>query len=153
VSGQRHALVTLYPRKGTADTHCTEGWVGPRGGLDREARGKISWPLPGIERWLPRRPVCSQTLSSRADQLETFFERCEHTLWDALYFLLDAMLGAGRQNPVVAVLVERFRSSLSWITANRSEAGFTAEGNNCPTLRPREFRLSKRQRTERKGAQ
>jgi hypothetical protein len=25
VSGQRHALATLYPRERTPDTHCTEG--------------------------------------------------------------------------------------------------------------------------------
>jgi hypothetical protein len=43
VSGQRHALATLYP-----GTHCTGGWVGPRTGLDTEDRGKILSPLPGI---------------------------------------------------------------------------------------------------------
>jgi hypothetical protein len=43
VSGQRHAL-TLYPGKRTPGTHWTEGWVGPRAGLDTEAWGKILCP-------------------------------------------------------------------------------------------------------------
>jgi hypothetical protein len=35
VSGQRHAPAALLPaKKRTPDTHCTEGWVGPRAGLD-----------------------------------------------------------------------------------------------------------------------
>jgi hypothetical protein len=41
VSGQRHALATIYPRERTPGTHCTGGWVGPRAGLDTEDRGKI----------------------------------------------------------------------------------------------------------------
>jgi hypothetical protein len=41
VSGQRHAPATLYPRGKDPGTHCTGGWVGPRAGLDTEARGKI----------------------------------------------------------------------------------------------------------------
>jgi hypothetical protein len=46
--------VTLRPRftpgrKDPPGTHCTEGWVGPRAGLDTEAREKILSPLPGIE--------------------------------------------------------------------------------------------------------
>jgi hypothetical protein len=42
VSGQRHApAVLLPPGKGP---HCTGGWVGPRAGLDTEARGKILCP-------------------------------------------------------------------------------------------------------------
>jgi hypothetical protein len=31
----------LPPGKGPPRTHCTGGWVGPRAGLDTEARGKI----------------------------------------------------------------------------------------------------------------
>jgi hypothetical protein len=41
VSGQRHAPAVLYPRGKDPGTHCTGGWVGPRAGLDTEARGKI----------------------------------------------------------------------------------------------------------------
>jgi hypothetical protein len=41
VSGQRHAPAALYPRERTSGTHCTGDWVGPRAGLDAEARGKI----------------------------------------------------------------------------------------------------------------
>jgi hypothetical protein len=37
------------PGERTPGTHCTGGWVGPRAGLDSEGRGKILWPLPGIE--------------------------------------------------------------------------------------------------------
>jgi hypothetical protein len=37
------------------------GWVGPRAGLDTEARGKILLPLPGIEPRSPSRPAHSQT--------------------------------------------------------------------------------------------
>jgi hypothetical protein len=36
--------------------------VGPRAGLDTEARGKILWPLPGIELLSPGYPARSQTL-------------------------------------------------------------------------------------------
>jgi hypothetical protein len=36
--------------------------VGPRAGLDTEARGKILLPLPGIEPRSPGRPVRTQTL-------------------------------------------------------------------------------------------
>jgi hypothetical protein len=52
VSGQRYAPSALYPRAKDLSTHCTGGWMGPRAGLDTEARGKILLPLPGIEpRW------------------------------------------------------------------------------------------------------
>jgi hypothetical protein len=36
--------------------------VGPRAGLDREARGKILSPLPGIKPLSSGRPARSQTL-------------------------------------------------------------------------------------------
>jgi hypothetical protein len=63
VSGQRHASAALYPRgKDPPGTHCTGGWVGPRAGLDTEARGKILSPLQGIEPRTPGRPARSQTL-------------------------------------------------------------------------------------------
>jgi hypothetical protein len=41
VSGQRHAPAALYLLGNDPDTHCTGGWMGPRAGLDTEARGKI----------------------------------------------------------------------------------------------------------------
>jgi len=34
VRGQHHAPAAVYPRE-RLGTHCTEGWVGPRAGLDR----------------------------------------------------------------------------------------------------------------------
>jgi hypothetical protein len=50
------------PGESTPGTHCTGCWVGPRAGLDTEARGKILSPLPGIEPRSPGRPARSQTL-------------------------------------------------------------------------------------------
>jgi hypothetical protein len=43
-------------------TNWTGGWVGPRAGLDTEARGKILLPLRKIEPQSSGRPVRSQTL-------------------------------------------------------------------------------------------
>jgi hypothetical protein len=37
------------PGERTPGTHCTGGWVGPRAGLDTEARGKITCLCQGIE--------------------------------------------------------------------------------------------------------
>jgi hypothetical protein len=53
--GQRHALVTLYPRK-RPGTHCTEGWVGPRPGLDSCGKSR---PAPGFD------PQTVQPVASR----------------------------------------------------------------------------------------
>jgi hypothetical protein len=50
------------PGERTHFTHCTEGWVGPRTGLDTQAIGKNSLPLPGIEPRSPGLPARSQTL-------------------------------------------------------------------------------------------
>jgi hypothetical protein len=60
--GQRHAPVTLQPWGKHPFTHCTGGWVGPRAGLDTEARGKILSPLPRSEPRSPGSPARSQTL-------------------------------------------------------------------------------------------
>jgi hypothetical protein len=57
VSVQRHAPAALYSRGKDLITHWTGGWVGPRAGLDTEARGDIPLPLPGIEPRSPGRPV------------------------------------------------------------------------------------------------
>jgi hypothetical protein len=59
VSGQRHAPSVLYPLERTPGTHCTGGWVGPRAGLDTEARGKILCLCRASNLG---RPVRSQTL-------------------------------------------------------------------------------------------
>jgi hypothetical protein len=50
------------PGERTPGTHCTGGWVGPRAGLEAEARGKILSPVPGIEHPTRGRPARSQTL-------------------------------------------------------------------------------------------
>jgi hypothetical protein len=63
VSGQRHAKPRFTPGKRTPGTHCTGGWVGPRAGMDTEARGKILSLLPGIEPRSSGSPARSQTLS------------------------------------------------------------------------------------------
>jgi hypothetical protein len=40
VRGQHHAPAALFPRRKDPGTHWIGGWVGPRAGLDAEARGK-----------------------------------------------------------------------------------------------------------------
>jgi hypothetical protein len=50
------------PVERTPGTHCTGGWVGPRGGLDIEATGKVLSSVPGIEPLLPGPPARRQTL-------------------------------------------------------------------------------------------
>jgi hypothetical protein len=47
------------PRGRTPGTHCTGHWVGPRAGLDTEARGKI---LSSAGDRTTGSPVCSQNL-------------------------------------------------------------------------------------------
>jgi hypothetical protein len=59
VSGQHHALATLYPWERALSTQCTGGWVGLTAGLDTVARGKILCLCLGLNLG---RPVCSQTL-------------------------------------------------------------------------------------------
>jgi hypothetical protein len=61
-SRPRHymGVVSITPRprftpgERTPGTHCTGGWVGPRAGLDADARGKILCPCRGSN---PDRPV------------------------------------------------------------------------------------------------
>jgi hypothetical protein len=57
VSGQHHASATLYPGERTPGTHWLGSWVGPRAGLNAEARGKIL--CRGSN---PGRPIRSQAL-------------------------------------------------------------------------------------------
>jgi hypothetical protein len=54
---------TFYPwEKEPPSTQWTGGWVGPRAGVETEARGKILLPLPGIKPQGPDQQVHSQTL-------------------------------------------------------------------------------------------
>jgi hypothetical protein len=69
VSGQHHAPAVLYPGEGTPGTHCTGGWVGPRAGLDAEARGKILCLCRGSN---PGHPVHSHTILTELPQLLHF---------------------------------------------------------------------------------
>jgi hypothetical protein len=50
------------PGERTPGTRCTGGWVGPRGDLDTEARGKILCFCRGSNTRSPGRPARSQTL-------------------------------------------------------------------------------------------
>jgi len=59
VSGQSHMLAALIPLESTTSTNWTGGWVGPRAGLNAEARGKILGLCWGEN---PGQPICSQTL-------------------------------------------------------------------------------------------
>jgi hypothetical protein len=59
VNGQHHAPAALYPRGKDPGTHWIGGCVGPRTGLDAEARRKILCPCRGSN---PGRPVRSQTV-------------------------------------------------------------------------------------------
>jgi hypothetical protein len=56
MGGQRHALAALPPPPERLDTHCTGGWVGPRGGLDRCRK---SLPPPRFD------PRTAQPVASR----------------------------------------------------------------------------------------
>jgi hypothetical protein len=62
VSCQRHTLAALYPRGKDPCTHWIGGWMGPRTGLDTEAKGKNPLPVPGIETRSPGLAVRSQIL-------------------------------------------------------------------------------------------
>jgi hypothetical protein len=44
MSGQHHVPAALCPGERTPGTHCTEGWVGLRAGVDTEGRGKSFAP-------------------------------------------------------------------------------------------------------------
>jgi hypothetical protein len=59
VSGQHHAPAALYPRGKDPRYHWTGGWVGPRAGLDAQARRRILCLRWGSN---PGRPVRSLTL-------------------------------------------------------------------------------------------
>jgi hypothetical protein len=59
VSGQHHAPAALYPQGKDPGIHYTGGWLGPRAGLDAEARGKILCLCRGLNLC---HPVRSQTL-------------------------------------------------------------------------------------------
>jgi hypothetical protein len=68
VSGQQHALATLYPQE-RPGTHCSGGWVGPRVGLDRCEKSRPT----GIRS--PDRPARSQSLyrlSYRAHRISLY---------------------------------------------------------------------------------
>jgi hypothetical protein len=47
VSSQRHAWLRFTLGERTPGTHCAGGWVGPRAGLDTEAREKNPFASAG----------------------------------------------------------------------------------------------------------
>jgi hypothetical protein len=55
------------PGEMTPGTHYTGGWVGPRAGMDTEARGKILYLCLGSN---PGRPVRCQTLLTELPRLK-----------------------------------------------------------------------------------
>jgi hypothetical protein len=55
VRGQRQAPAALHPRE-RPGTHCTGGWFGPRAGLDRCGKSRLTWIRS------PDRPARSQSL-------------------------------------------------------------------------------------------
>jgi hypothetical protein len=59
VSGQCHALATLYPRGKDPSTHWIGCWVGPRASLDAGARRKFLCRCQGSN---PDCPAHTQTL-------------------------------------------------------------------------------------------
>jgi hypothetical protein len=82
------------PGERTSGTHCTGGWVGPRAGLDAEARGKI--PCRGSN---PDRPARSQTLfclsyhdSSFKLQLQSIYIYIPTELPSYLSIIIDTYL-------------------------------------------------------------
>jgi hypothetical protein len=76
VSGQRHTSAALCLRARTPGTHCTGVCVGPRAGLDTEAREKI---LCVCRESNPGYPVCSQTvLVYRLSYASSYFKSVFH---------------------------------------------------------------------------
>jgi hypothetical protein len=64
VSGQSHAPAALCPGERTPVTHCTDGLVGLRAGLDTEARGKVLCLCQGPN---PDRPVVQPVVRHYTD--------------------------------------------------------------------------------------
>jgi len=58
------------PGERTPGTHCTGGWVGPRAGLDTEARGKILCPRRGPN---PDRPVVQPVVRQSTPNYNVFY--------------------------------------------------------------------------------
>jgi hypothetical protein len=76
------------PGERTPGTHCTGGWVGPRAGLDTEARGKILCPCRGS---IPDRPVVQPVLCivhnfTRIKMLTSGLEETSYQLLTILSF-------------------------------------------------------------------
>jgi hypothetical protein len=57
----------------TPGTHCTGGWVGPRSGLDTEARGKTLCPCRGSN---PNRPVVQPVVRHYTAWANTYIFKC-----------------------------------------------------------------------------
>jgi hypothetical protein len=76
------------PGEGTPGTHCTGGWVGPRAGLDTEARGKILCPRRGSN---PDRPVVQPVVrdyTAWANPAPIIVEYCFNNYWIITYIVL-----------------------------------------------------------------
>jgi hypothetical protein len=66
------------PGERTPGTHCTGGWVGPRAGLDTEARGKILCPRRGSN---PDRPVVQPVVRHYTARAPTVYCTWENSLF------------------------------------------------------------------------
>jgi len=64
VSGQRHAPAAHCPGEKTRGTHCAEGLVGLRAGLDTAVRVKILYPSRGSK---PDHPVVQSVVRHYTD--------------------------------------------------------------------------------------
>jgi hypothetical protein len=72
ISSQRHAPSALYPLERTPDTHWTGVWLGLRAG--HRGYRENSLRLPQIEPRWPGRPVCSQTLHYKINNIQNTFK-------------------------------------------------------------------------------
>jgi hypothetical protein len=74
------------PGERTPSTHCAGGWVGPRAGLDSEARGKIFCPRRGSN---PDSPVVQPVVRHYTDKsypAPSFFPRSRYSPFCSILF-------------------------------------------------------------------
>jgi hypothetical protein len=96
------------PGERTPDTHCTGGWVGPRAGLDTEARGKISCFYRGSNLDRPVVQPVATHYTDWATRLTKYFATCyfslcglQLTIWrERTWHLQKVMLACLSLQPV-----------------------------------------------------
>jgi hypothetical protein len=107
----------LAPCERTPGTHFSGGWVGPRAGLDTEARGKILSPLPGIEPRSSGRPCCSRVTRlaalhklSTVSRVTWFSSPVCNLRLLGFYVVFSVIMGARR-----SVMACRGREWMTWL--------------------------------------